>query len=249
MPLVGTRDVTPALADTPLLQSLDTDPWLLQGASILHVIYEIDQAQMVSLLPPALHPTIPPTIYFSFLRVPESSVGPFVLGEARIGCRSALRPRSFLVRAYCDNPAAIAELRSRWGFPVALAEVSLHRYYDRAHGVVVKDGETVLDVELRNPEPISGADIQYLPNVNLARVMRDGSETARLIQVDPDYVFAKADRGKPHLNAFAAPQWGLDNCRAVWPVSASFATADVTMPKLRYIVDPTKPPMQSVEHI
>ena len=71
----------------------------------------------------------------------------------------------------------------------------------------------------------------------------------RLIQVDPDYVFRSADRGKPELSTFDAPAFGLAGAIPVWPVSASHCVADITMPELRYIVDPAKPPLTSVEHL
>jgi len=249
MPLVGTRDLTPILDRAPLMPSLDTEQWALPGARILQVLYEIDDSAMLSLLPRALHPTIPPTVFFVVTHVPESSVGPFTLAEVRVGCRSAMRPRTFLTRAYCDNAAAVTELRNRWGYPVEQAEATLQRYYDRAHGLVTAGGRDLLDVSLVNPEPISGSDVQYLPNVNLARIQRDGAVVPRLIQVDPDFTFRSADRGKPMLTSFVADAWELPGCEPNYPVSASYTVADVTMPKLRFIVDPNKGPMEGVEHV
>jgi hypothetical protein len=249
MPLVGTREIAPIAASAPVMPTLDAGTWELPGAVQLQVMYEIDEAGMVSLLPPSLHPTIPPTVIFNITRVPQSSVGPFTLAEARIGCRSALRPRAFSARSYCDNADAAKELQAKWGYPVAVATVELHRHYDRAWGTVEIDGRRVLDVSLMNPEPISGADVQYLPNMNLARVLRDGEEVVRLVQVDPEYTFQKADRGKPRLDTFEPEAWELAGCVPVWPVSASLAVADMTLPKLRYLVDPTKNPLAAVEKV
>ena len=75
------------------------------------------------------------------------------------------------------------------------------------------------------------------------------SSPARLVQVDPDYVFRSADRGKPQLEAFDAAAWKLEGARTNWPVSASYAVADITMPALRYLVDPVKVPLALVERV
>jgi hypothetical protein len=213
------------------MPSLDVDHWDLPKAQILTVMYEMDDDAMTSLIPPALHPTIPPTLVFTVTRVPESPVGPFLLAETRVGCRSGARPRGFLVRGYCDSEAAVRALGERYGYPLQKAVVTLDKRYDRIRAMV------------------SGNDLQYLSNLNLARVPRDGGEALRLVQVDPDYVFHSADRGKPQLTAFDAAAWELAGARPYYPVSASYAVADISMPALRYLVDPDKPPMASVERV
>ncbi len=247
MPLSGTRAVPPLVAEAPLMPGFATEPWPLPGASILQVIYELRETSIVDLLLPALHPTIPPTLFFAVMHCPESSVGPFTLAEVRVGCRAGARPRAFCARAYVDSEAAAAELRDRWGYPARVAQVKLRTGYDRDRATVELAGRTVLDVSLLNPEPINGADVQYLPNVNLARTVRDGVEIARIIQVDPDFTFRKADRGKPHLETFDAEAWALPGADPYWPVSASFALADAQMPRLRYALDPEKPAIQGME--
>jgi hypothetical protein len=249
MPLTGTRDLTSTAANVPLMASLATEPWQLNDAQLLHVLYEANDAAITSLIPPALHPTIPPTLYITVVRVPDSSVGAFTLAEVRAGCRAGARPRAFLARAYCDSDRAIAELRARWGYPVQMGDVSLRRYYDRVVASVATDGRPVLACGLVNPEPISGGDIQYIASMNLARVVRDGQEVLRLIQVDPEYTFHKADRGRPLLTAFDGDAWGLPGAVPVYPVSTSFAVCDIVMPEIRYIADPAKPPLQAIEKV
>jgi hypothetical protein len=114
---------------------------------------------------------------------------------------------------------------------------------------VIRDGQTILATSLLNPEPISGGDIQYLPAVNLARVQREGAEVPRIVQVDPEFRMAKADRGKPHLEAFDAGAWLLEGADPYWPVSASVAQADMELPVVRYVLDPLKPAIQGVERV
>jgi hypothetical protein len=100
-----------------------------------------------------------------------------------------------------------------------------------------------------NPEPISGGDIQYLPAVNLARVQRDGGEVPRIVQVDCEFRFRKADRGKANLVNFDAGAWLLEGAEPWWPVSASCAVAEMELPVLRYVLDPVKPAVQGVERV
>ncbi|MGI8927786.1 MAG: acetoacetate decarboxylase family protein [Tepidiformaceae bacterium] len=249
MPLVGTRDVASLAGDAPLVKDLASGPAELPGARILQVMYEIDERAITSLLPPALHPTIPPVVFFTITHAPESPWGPFTLGEARAGCRSGARPRSLSLRAYCDSPAAIETLRTRWGYPLFEAKVSLSKNYDRIGGSVQSDEGLILECGIRNPEPVSGNDVQYMATLNVARILRDGSELTRLIQVDPDYVFRGADRGQPQLTAFRAGAFGLEGAEPNHAVSASYTVADISLPQLRYLVDPEKPPLQSVERL
>jgi len=248
MPLVGSRELT-AFEHGPLVEQLDTDRWELPGCAILQVMYEIDASAMTSLLPPALHPTVPPTVVFTITNVPECPAGPFVLAEAKVGARSGARPRGLLLGGYCSTAEGAKALGSRWGFPLKQADVRLYKRYDRIVGSVEAGGKTVLEISLLNPEPIAGNDIQYLAGLNAAKVMRDGQAAPRLVQCDPDYVFRSADRGKPGLEAFDPEAFRLAGAQPVWAVSASYAVADITMPELRYLVDPAKSPLTAVERL
>ncbi|MBE0610710.1 MAG: acetoacetate decarboxylase family protein [Dehalococcoidia bacterium] len=248
MPLVGTRSATD-FASGPLVTAPATERWELPGAGILQLMYEIDAATMTSLLPPALHPTIPPTLVFTVTNVPESPVGPFVLAEVKVGSRSGARPRGLLVRGYCNSAAAIEALSSRWGYPLAHADCTFAKRYDRIEGTVSLTGQSILELTLLNPDPISGNDVQYLANLNVARMVRAGSEVARLVQVDPDYTFRSADRGKPQLGAFDPGAWGVPGASPSFPVSASYCGADISLPEIRYLADPAKDPLTAVERL
>ena len=249
MPLVGTRNLAAMAAAAPTVSAIGEEPWTFPGSQILQLMYEIDDETMTALIPPALHPTIPPTIVFVVTRVPESPVGPFTLAEARIGARSGARPRGLVVRAFCDSDDAISALGRRWGYPLVKADVVLEKRYDHIRGSVTSEGKCVLELALVNPEPISGNDLQYLATLNLAHVDRGGTEAVRLVQVDPDFTFRSSDRGQPQLTTFDAAAWALDGARPVYAVSASYAVADIQMPELRYLVDPDKAPLAAVERL
>ncbi|MDZ7728127.1 MAG: acetoacetate decarboxylase family protein [Dehalococcoidia bacterium] len=252
MPLTGTLDITPFEADTPVVEDLGTPSLTFEGASILQVLYELDDADhaaMTTLLPPALHPTIPPTLYINAWHVPESDFGPFTLAEARVGCRAATRPRGFLARAFCDSEQAAGELAKRWGYPVQAADVRLRKTHFSADLTVQSAGRPILEAGMISPEAISGGDVQYIANLNLARVQRDGQPQTRLVQVDAEFTFGAAERGQPYLHAFDAAAWRLEGAVPVHPVSSSRADADIQMPTIRFLVNPALPPLESIERI
>lgn len=250
MPFIGTRDLADRLQSAPLVQRLDTEPAELSDVQLLQLLFEIDDSAMTSLIPRALHPTIPPAVYVNFMKVGESPWGAFSLAEVRVACRQGARPRALSFRAVCDSPQAAGALRDRWGFPVVQGTVSLTRGYDRVHGVAETPADGVMaDVALMNPEAIGSGDVQYISSLHLARVVRDGEEQVRLIQVDPDYMFSGADRGRPLLTELRLGAWGLEGATISWDVSASATKGTVTLPALRYLVDPEKPVLAAVERI
>jgi hypothetical protein len=237
MPLSGTLDLSDRLARAPKLANFDAEPWETAGVELLHLKFEIDDAAMTSLLPPALHPTIPPTAIFTVARYPDSPVGPFLLAQVRVGCRASALPRGFLTRAYSDSDKARDALSSRWGFDCAPGDVRIRRYHDRIVGSVEAGGREILRASLIDPEPISGGDVQYVSNMNLARGP-DGE--AVLVQVDPGYAFHRAERGAPVIE-FDRGAWAADGVEPGWPIAATFCVVDTGFPAIRYVLDPAKP--------
>ena len=51
---------------------------------------------------------------------------------------------------------------------------------------------------------MTGHDVQYPPGMHLARLERDGVWVPRIVQVDSEYEFRRADRGRPSLTTFDA---------------------------------------------
>ncbi len=107
--------------------------------------------------------------------------------------RAGVRPRGFVLRSFVDNENARRELAARWGYPVAPGEIHLVQRHDRVQARVTAEGRTLLEFELLDRDPISGADIQYIASMHLARNHQD--QKTILVQVDPEYVFARAERG------------------------------------------------------
>jgi len=247
MPRFGTMDLTQW--GTPAkIHGYGTEPWILKNAQVLNVAFEIDDLKASALLPPALGPTIPAYATFNIAAFPESPVGGFSIAEVRVVGRAGFRPRAFVLRSIVDNEAARLELAQRWGYPVAAGEVGLRFRHDRIRGRVGVGGSTVLECELIDRDVISGSDIQWVVSVHLARNRDDGKLV--LVQVDPEYVFATAERGRPRVIVLDKRVWNCaDYLELTNPISASFAKCDVTLPKIRYVLDPERPALQGTTKV
>ena len=198
--LTGTADVEALARRAPTLEGFGTEPLALEGMETLQVLCEIERAGADALLPPGLHPTIPPVISWLVQRAPESPWGPFQLAQTRVECRSGLRPRGFLRSAVIDNKDAAAALSARWGYCLREGDVELARGYDRVRATVELGGEAILDVALEDPAPLGSGDIHYVASMHLTHTPNG----LRLLQVDPDYKVERAERGDPSVGLFDA---------------------------------------------
>jgi hypothetical protein len=250
MPLFGRQDVQAAAARAPQMTGLDTGPWELKGVEILQLSFEVVEGPAEELIPPALHPSIPPYATFSLARFPESPAGPFSLAQVRVIIRAGIRPRGYVLGAYTDSEKAATELRARWGFPAAIGEIVLRRRHDRINGQVALSGQTILEIELENPEQISGTDVSYIDSLHLARVREGEKESPLLVQVDPEYVFHHAERGRPRLLTFRGEAWGVgDRLRYTNPMTATFSRCDTDFPKIRFVLDPSVSALQGTRKV
>jgi hypothetical protein len=235
MVLVGTRDIAPLLEQAPMMDGFDAEPWSTERVEILQVTFEIDDTDRESLVPRALHPTIPPAAIFSVSRYPDSPAGPFLLAQVKVSCRAAALPRGFLLRAYATTQQACDALGRNWGFACVPGDVRLQRYHDRIVGSVqAGDGREILRISLVDPEPISGGDVQYVANMNLART-KDGPV---LVQCDPEYTFHRAERGRPRVDVLDRAAWSAEGIDPVYPMNASCTTVDTGFPAIRFVLDP-----------
>lgn len=245
MPRSGKQDIQAAVARVPLLNGFGTEAWELKGAEILQLSFEVIEEPADWLVPPALNPSIPPYATLSVARFPQSPVGPFALAQVRLIVRAGIRPRGYLLGAYTDSEKAAAELRARWGFTIASGKITIDSRHDRIVGQVTCGEQTILDMELENPELVSGADVTYIDSLHLVRVNKDGKETPAIVQIDPEYVLHNAQRGKPRLLAIQSDAWGGENrLRCTNPITATFTRCDTDLPKLRFALDPTVPAAQ-----
>ena len=232
--IIGTAKPEELAASRPKMESLDTAAVSLPGVTLLQAMVEMTQSAREAVVPPGLHPTNPAALVFLAWQCPESPWGPFAMVQARAQVRSGTRPRGFVTAAWCDNADAASGLSSGFGFPVRLGEVRLARGYDRVELGVGDAQRPVLQISAVDPEPLAPNDVQYSVTMNLAETPRG----LRLVQVEPDYAVTRAERLRPRLQHFEPSAWGDDRLDPYFPVSASIAQADVTLPPLRFLCRP-----------
>jgi Acetoacetate decarboxylase (ADC) len=232
--LIGSANVEQLAARAPVMERLDGEPVTCERADVLQVTYEIASPCREVMLPAGLHPTDPPIVTWLVYRCPASPWGSFAMAQTRIECRSGLRLRAFLVSAVVDNVAAAQSFASRWGFTTQHGRIEVHRYYDSVRAVVTASGRLLLDVVVSDPDPLSPDDVQYIANMNLAHTPRG----PRLVQVEPRYHIHRVERGRPRVRAFDGAAWGDSRIQPVYPVSASLAVADLSIPRIRFVCRP-----------
>ncbi len=248
MPRFGTLDLAGWNKSAPSINGFKTEPLVLKGAQILSINMEIDDDPADALLPRTMHPSIPEYAIFNVTSYPESPFGAFAIAEVRVSGRTGFRPRGFVLRSFCNNEDACRELASRWGYPTAPAEVKLDIRHDRVVARVSAGGRPVLECELVDRDVIAGGDIQYIASMHMARNKEDGKLV--LVQVDPDFTFSKAERGKPRVLLLDNDAFGAgNNLRLGNPISATFTTAEVSIPKIRYICNPELHAMQGTTKV
>jgi hypothetical protein len=243
--LVGTADPNLLAQGAPKLADFAAEPLTLEGVETLQILSEIEREGADALLPPGLHPTLPPIATWLVQRVPGSPWGPFHLAQCRIECRSGLRPRGFLRAGVIDNPAAAAELGTRWGYRLAPGEIRLGRGYDRIEASVSLGGASILEVALEDPMPLRPEDAYTVSNMHLAHTPRG----LRLLQVDPEFEVERAERGRPLIRRFEACAWRSQGVQPSSPVSALFTLARMTIPRIRYACRPEVLAFEGTERV
>ena len=243
--LAGTAQLEQLIAQLPTIRSWKTDPVQLENVEILHIQYELPAAQIEELLPPALHPTLPPLGHWSCWDVPESPWGRFHLVQFRLSCRSGARPRVFLLGAAIDNEDARDALGECWGFSATDASIDFVRSYDAARFRLTIDGHEALAVELRDPESLQASDLQFFASMHGAHTPNG----LRLVQFDPSYEVSRAERYRPQIAHIESDTWQRDDPAPVYAVTGWGANASINLPTIRFACNPDVDAFRGTETI
>ncbi len=244
MPQFGKLDVARLADRLPAVRALATEAWETD-TRVLNLSYELDDAHHLDLFPPALHPSIPLWGNLMLREHAESPVGPFTLAELRVITRAGIHPGGFVFGAFASTPAAVAFLRESYGAPVRHGEVRIDRRHDAIVGLVRAEGRTVLDVALERAEPISPGDVLYHVSFHLALV----NGAPRLIQAEPRYTPASAERGTPRVRLFDAEAFGEPRAKLTNPLPATFMTGKVELRRVRWVMDPKLPAVAGARRV
>lgn len=228
--LVGTADPSRFEKEAPVLERFDAQGVEWRDCVFVQALAEIAAESMSAMLPPALHPTLPPVVGWRALEVPDSEWGAFRLAELRIECRSGLRPRGLLVGAVVDSAAAARGLAERFAFRTVVGEVRIARAYDETRLRVAQGAKTWLDLTLRAPQRLGETDTQFVSSLHPARTPKG----FRLVQVDVEPAVKRAERGRLDLAVFDAAAWGEPLIRPTLALPGVVGRADVSIRPLRF---------------
>ena len=238
--LTGTADLDSLAARAPVMESLDVEPVRLEEVEVLQAVFEQGYQAREATLPAGLHPTTPPLLVLLAWNAPDSPWGPFAMAQARVSCRSGVRPRGFVSGCIVDNPVAASALASGWGLPAAPGTVGMKRRYDGSELVVHgadaggaggRAGSPAVHLVALDPDPLGPDDVQFTVSTTLASTPRG----LRLVQVEPEYELRRVERVRPRLAAFDAQAWGAPLLDPRHPVSATVSVGAVTIPRLRFL--------------
>jgi hypothetical protein len=220
----------------PRMESLAPEPVTWTDVEVLQAAFELPYSSRETTLPPGLHPTTPPLLVVLAWAVPDSDWGPFSLVQARVSCRSGVRPRGLVAGCLVDNPVAAEGLRSTWGLPATTGEVGLRRGYDAVElsAAAPSAAGPAVDLVGRDPDPLGAGDVQYTVTVTLAETPRG----LRLVQLEPEYDLRRVERVRARLRAFHPGGWAAGELAPGHPVAATIAVGDVTMTRLRFVSRP-----------
>jgi len=230
----GEADNDALLAGAPTITSFVPDGAALPNAHFLQVIYEVCNGSSARYVPPALAPVTPDFIHWRGFFLPETPWGPTTIAETGLVCRAGFRPRVFQLSARTDNPAAIDELRARWGYRVSLADrLTLRRYHDATILSAVLDGREILGLQATQPITTSGESF----GMNSSMRMAHTPAGPKLVQVAMDFTFKAAEISRPKMTAFEAAAWEAGGLTPYYPVSAVCGVADIVLREIKFVSD------------
>lgn len=232
--LTGTADLNELAAGAPEIPGYFDQPIVLEDVTLLQILMEMRNGAREAVLPPSLHPTIPPSLSMQVWQVGSGPWGAFAMAVARVSCRGGVRARGFTTGAAASTPAAVAGLSSQLGYPARLADVTLHASYSGAEVAVVEAGRQTFAASAIDPVPLDADDVQYTSTLNLARVPAG----LRLVQAEFHLEPQRVERLHGRLQQFAPHAWGNERLDPYFVVAASLAAGRVTFPPLRFQLRP-----------
>lgn len=245
MPIFGTLDVEARGRNAPLVEHPALDSWETDTCEVLTVTYEIDDAQRLDLLPPALHPAIPLYAHIMLRKHGSSPVGAFNLGEIRIMSRAGSHYGGFCTGGFASTPEAVDFLRDNYGWPVQLGDVQLHRRYYGSVGSVSVEGRTVLDIAIKSPDPITPGDMLITASFHLCRT----SSGLRLLQAEPHYEIEEVQRGTPTIKVIDTEAFGDARVKPTTPIVSTALRGSFQLGPVRYLIDPNIPATEGTERL
>jgi hypothetical protein len=245
MPIYG--GFTPAgAAGLPAIKALAEDRIDVEAAETLTFTFEVLSDAAIAVLPAALHPPFPTYCSLVVRRNGESPLGPFTTAELRLHARATNHYVGYCLGAFTDNEAACGWLRNAYGLPCAVADtVALRKRHYGFEAEVSQGGVTLLQAVMQTPGFISGNDVLYVQNSNLA--VLDGVPT--LIAEEFEYAIREAKRGADHFHAFDIAAFGAPTLTESTHLPSTWTAGSWSYMPVRFTIDPTRPAMAGTRKI
>jgi acetoacetate decarboxylase len=180
---------TPQLA--PLYPAM---PWVMPGARIIKLAYEVGTDFIRHTLPAGLARSTPPYGTLLVYDVPESPFGPYRMAAQTLACRYRNFARVYVLQAVVDNPVALAALREVWSYPAAPGTVEITDGDPGGPGVspgsATSTSEILGVVAEPGGAPLARFRLTNIQGAEAERVVIDGELTAR---VPPRFSTADAE--------------------------------------------------------
>ncbi|MGR8947809.1 MAG: hypothetical protein ACU84Q_07170 [Gammaproteobacteria bacterium] len=201
----------------------------VDNVDVFYSLFEIPMQDALTLIPSALHPSIPAVLGVTFWRAKDSDIGPFILAFAAISCRTGIKPRHLVLQAYADSAQAQDFFSNQYAFSCDIADIYFQESYDRFYGKVTCGDQIVLESETTQASPLvgGGVAVKYSPPLNATSI----DDRDVLVQFEAAYDFKRAARGTPRLNRFVGP------VQPTTPISGTHAICDIDFMPARFSVD------------
>ncbi|MDA0822620.1 MAG: hypothetical protein O3C28_09385 [Proteobacteria bacterium] len=234
--LYGERSSPDFARPESVLDYAATKALALDNVEIFYSLFEIPMSDVLRALPASLHPSIPAVLCTNFWKATESPFGPFAFAYVGPACRTGIKPRHMVTRAWCDNPVAAHYLLTHYGFDCKPAVIRCGESYERIRGQVLVDGKTLLDITTTDCVPIvGGGSVKYSPPLNLCLV----DDRPLFAQLEVGYSFKRVLRGSLAAPVFDAKATGDIALTPSYAIAGTFAVCDVQLMPVRFAVDLT----------
>jgi len=243
--LTGTADVEALATAAPTIPEYFAEPIVLTEVVLFQMVTEMRNGAREAVLPPSLHPTVPPTLSMQVWQVGGSPWGAFRMAVARVSCRGGVRARGYTTGVAASTADAVRGLRELLGYPARQAEVSLLASYSGVEAAVALDDRPVFQATAIDPIPMGPDDVQYTGTLNLAYVPAG----LRLVQVEFHVEPQRVERLEARLDAFVPDAWGDERLDPYHVVASSLASGSVTFPPLRFVLRPDELAFTGTESI
>jgi hypothetical protein len=244
MPIYGGNKPAPGAA--PVIKALAEDRIDIEAAQTLTFTFEVLSDAAIAALPAALHPPFPTYCSLVVRRHDDGPYGPFATAELRLHARATNHYVGYTLGAFTDNEKACAWLRNAYGLPCAVAQtVSLKKRHYGFEAAVSEGDRKLLSAVQATPGFISGNDVLYVQNSNLA--ILDGTPT--LIAEEFEYAIREAKRGEADFHALDLTAFGAPTLTVSNHLPSTWTAGSWSYMPVRFTIDPSRPAMAGTRKV